>query len=266
MMLTDKDFLSFINEYSSDALLKDRLNRIIDEEMEKPEDKMDTELIEYCLDKINKIDTEDKKGNGDSNDSRMKLTLKKNIAIAASVAVFLIGALSLSLVFFDINLLGIFGDPNNNHILNNSESQNNKVYTYNILGSELVKELSDNGFDNILLPEAFFSDNFKIEKIEYNITNDLITADILFKNDNFNGSCNINKFSAKEIVPDDDYLNTSDNFEELIIGKTVIKCFIKNGDAVIIYKDNLTIYTIRIPLNLDEAVDFAKTIKPGGVK
>ncbi len=48
-MLTDKEFLSFINDKSLDGSLKENLNKIIDEEMEKSEEEMDTELIEYTV-------------------------------------------------------------------------------------------------------------------------------------------------------------------------------------------------------------------------
>ena len=69
-MLTDKEFLSFINDKSLNGSLEENLNKIIDEEMEKSEEEMDTELIEYCLDKLSNLEvetpaTEEKKGNGD---------------------------------------------------------------------------------------------------------------------------------------------------------------------------------------------------------
>ena len=84
-MLTDKEFLSFINDKSLDGSLEENLNKIIDEEMEKSEEEMDTELIEYCLDKLSNLEvetpaTEEKKGNGDSNGKHIKLKFKKVIA------------------------------------------------------------------------------------------------------------------------------------------------------------------------------------------
>ena len=108
-MLTDKEFLSFINDKSLDGSLEENLNKIIDEEMEKSEEEMDTELIEYCLDKLSKLeaetpDTEEKKGNGDSNGKHIKLKFKKVIAVAAAIAVLLVGTLSVSAVVFDVNL------------------------------------------------------------------------------------------------------------------------------------------------------------------
>ena len=59
--------------------------------MEKSEEEMDTELIEYCLDKLSKLEaetpaTEEKKGNGDFNGKHIKF--KKIIAVAAAITVY----------------------------------------------------------------------------------------------------------------------------------------------------------------------------------
>lgn len=106
-MLTDKEFLSFINDKSLDGSLEENLNKIIDEEMEKSEEEIDTELIEYCLDKLSKLEaetpaTEEKKGNGDSNGKHIKF--KKFIVVAAAVAVLFVGTISASAIIFDVNL------------------------------------------------------------------------------------------------------------------------------------------------------------------
>ena len=65
-MLTEKEFLSFIKDKSLDGLSEENLNRIIVEEMEKSEEKMNTELLAYCLETWRKLeaeapDTEEKK-------------------------------------------------------------------------------------------------------------------------------------------------------------------------------------------------------------
>ena len=85
-MLTEKEFLSFIKDKSLDGLSEENLNRIIVEEMEKSEEKMNTELLAYCLETWSKLeaeapDTEAKKGNGDSNGKHIKRKCKKVVAI-----------------------------------------------------------------------------------------------------------------------------------------------------------------------------------------
>ena len=265
-MLTDKEFLSFINDKSLDGSLEENLNRIIDEEMEKSEEEMDTELIEYCLDKLSKLeaeipDTEKKKGNGDSNGKHIKLKFKKVIAIAAAIAVFLVGTLSVSAVVFNVNLFGGIVEFYNDYIRINFDKTDDKADEYQLLGTELAKDLADNGFDTVLLPEDFFSEYYEIQKVEYDVTEVVITANITFNYENKCGCINISKYSMEEIVPDVEFLNVTSNIEELTIGNTTVYCFMQDDATAITYRDGLSIYFIQIPLNLDEAIEFAKTIK-----
>lgn len=265
-MLTDKEFLSFIIDKSLDGSLEEKLNRIIDEEMEKSEAEMDTELIEYCLNTLSKLDakandTEEKKGNGDSHGKHIKLKFKKVIAIAAAIAVLLVGTLSVSAVVFDVNFFDGIVELYNNYIRINFDKTDDKSYEYQLLGTELAKELADNGFNEVLLPEAFFSEYYEIQKMEYDVTEVVITANITFNYANKHGYINISKYSMQEIVPDVEFLNVTSNIEELTIGNTTVYCFMQDEATAITYRDGLSIYFIQIPLNLDNAIEFAKTIK-----
>lgn len=265
-MLTDKEFLSFINDKSLDGSLEENLNRIIDEEMEKSEEEMDTELIEYCLDKLSKLEaeipyTEEKKGNGDSNGKHIKLKYKKVIAIAAAITVLLVGTLSVSAVVYDGNLFDGIVELYNDYIRINFDKTNEKADEYQLLGTELAKELADNGFSEILLPEAFFSDEYNITKMEYETFEYINSVNIMFEYKNKLGNIQISEYAIAEIVPDVEFLNVTSNIEEIEIGNITVYCFMQNKSVAITYRDGLSVYFIQIPMNLDEAIEFAKTIK-----
>ena len=266
MMITEKEFLSFINDKTLDGSLEENLNRIIDEEMEKSEEEMDTELIEYCLDKLSKLeaktpDTEGKKGNGDSNGKHIKFKFKKFIAIAAAIAVFLVGTFSVSAVVFDVNLFDGIVELYNDYIRINFDKTDNNADTYQLLGTELAKELADNGFDAILLPEEILSSDYEITKTDYEFTEVITSVDIIFKHKNKTGCAYISKYYMEEIVPDIEFLNVTSNIEELKKGNITVYCFMQNDSAAITYRDGLSIYFIQVPMNLEEAIEFAKTIK-----
>ena len=265
-MLTDKEFLVFINDNSLDGSLEENLNRIIDEEMEKSEEEMDTALIEYCLDKLNNLetethDTEEKKGNGDSNGKRIIFKFKKVIAIAAAVAVFLVGTLSVSAFVFDVNLFDGIVEIYNDYIRINFDKTNDKADSYQLLGTELAKELANNKFDEVLLPEAILSDEFEITDIVYESGEYMNTANITFKYNNELGSFFITKYTMSELVPDVEFLNVTSNIETINIDNINVFCFTQDKYASINYKDDLSIYTIQIPIELDDAIELAKTIK-----
>lgn len=265
-MLTNEDFLAFLNDRSFVGSFEEQIAKIIDEESEKPEAEMNTELIEYCLDKLRKLedetsDTKEKKGNGDSNGKYIKFNFKKVIVIAAVIAVILVGTVSVSAVVLDVNLFDGIVEIYNDYIRINFDKTNDNADTYQLLGTELAKELADNGFDAVLLPEEILSSDYEITKTDYEFTEVITSVDIIFKHKNKTGCAYISKYYMEEIVPDIEFLNVTSNIEELKIRNITVYCFMQNDSAAITYRNGLSVYFIQVPMNLEEAIEFAKTIK-----
>lgn len=263
-MIDDKEFLVFINDKTLDGSLEQNLSRIIEEELEKPEEEMDTELIEYCLDRLNKlqateIHSEEIKDIDKSNIKQTKVKYKRIIVVAAVLAVIFIGTFSASATIFNVSLFGGVVELYNDYIRINFDKIDNDD-GYEFLGTELKNQLINNGFEVVRLPEAFFSDEYEITNIEYETGEFINLANITFKIKNSTGSINISEYSMEEIVPDVEFLNVTGNVEELTIGNIKIYCFIQKDAAAITYRDGLSIYYIQIPINLVEAIAFAKTI------
>ena len=101
----------------------------------------------------------------------------------------------------------------------------------------------------------------KKTKTEYEKGEYINSVNIIFEYKNKRGSFHIDKYAMEEIVPDVEFLNVTSNIEELTIGNTTVYCFMQDDSAAITYRDGLSIYFIQIPLNLDDAIEFAKTIK-----
>lgn len=267
IMITDKEFSAFLNDKSLDCHLKEKLASIIDEEMEKPEKEMDTGLIEYCLDALAKIEEkttdgeEYKKGKGDSNGKHIKLTLKKIIAIAAAIAVLLVGSISTSAIVFNVNLFDSIVELYNDYIRINFDKTDDKSDNHQLLGNELIKELSDKGFNEVLLPEAIFSDEYSITKIEYETVEYINSVNITFQYKNKPGVIYITKYSMSDMVPDIEFLNVTSDIETINVSDVTAYCFMQGKSASINYKDGLTLYTIQIPTNLENSLEIAKTIK-----
>lgn len=265
-MLTDKEFLDFINDKSLDGSLEESLNRLIDDEMEKNEEEMDTELIEYCLKKLDYLDEKalsesEKKGKGESNDKHVRLRFKKVIAIAAIISVLLICTLTATGSTFGVKLFDGIVELYNEYVRINFDKIDGEVGEHKFLETELAKELSENGFNKVLLPEAIFSDDFEITKTEYESTELVLCANISFKYKRENGYIYISQHAIEEIIPDDEFCYVSSEIKKLQVGDISIFCFVQAGKTTITYKDGLSTYNIRVPLSLDDAIEFAKTIK-----
>ena len=101
----------------------------------------------------------------------------------------------------------------------------------------------------------------EITNIEYESGEYTNTVNITFKYKNELGSLNITKYSMDEIVPDVEFLNVTSEIKEVKNGNITIYCFMQDDSAAVTYRDSLSVYFIQIPMELDEAVEFAKTIK-----
>lgn len=266
IMMNDKEFLTLFNDDPLDNSQRKRLRKIIDDELEKPVEEMDTELIDYCLDMLNtlekKVQEKDgKKKCGDSDGKHIKQKFKKVIILVAIIAVLLVGTVSVSAVFFDYNLIGGVVELYKDYIRINFDEIDDKSEKYELLGTELAKELADNDLQPVLLPEIILSEKFEISKIDYEKTEHLITANIVFKCDKGIGYVDISKYSAEELVPDIEFLDVSSAIEQIKIDNLIVFIFQQNENYTITYRDGLFLYTILVPFNYDETIEFAQTIK-----
>lgn len=268
-MLTDKEFLSFVNDESLDGLSEEKLNRIIDEEMQKPESEMNTELIEYCLDKINSLntDTEDNretteiKDDGSHTVRHKKLKMKRIIVVAAAIAVLFIGAYSVSAVVSEANLFDGIVELYNDYIRIRFDKTENKTDGYGLLDTDLAKELADHGFGEVLLPEAFLSDEIKITGIEYQPGEYISLATISFKYKHKKGNFFITRHGSKDMMSNENFHNVTSDIKEVEVAGITAYCFMQGKNASVNYSNELNVYTFYIPMDLEEAVEFAKTIK-----
>lgn len=265
-MLTDKEFLAFMGDKSLDGSLEERLNKLIDDEMEKSEEEMDTELIEYCLNKLNYLDEKalsesEKKGKGEPNKKRVRLRFKRLIAIAAIISVLFICTLTAAGSVFDIKLFDGIVELYNDYVRINFDKIYGEAAEYQLLETELAKELADNGFDKVLLPEAIFLDEYEITKAEYESGKLITCSNISFKYKSKKGYIYIRQYATEKMVEDDDFLHVTSDIKMLQVGNTSVFCFTQNGSTTITYRDGLSIYLILVPLELDDAMEFAKTIK-----
>lgn len=263
-MLTDKEFLDFIGDKSLDGSLEESLNRLIDDEMEKSEEEMDADLIEYCLNKLNYLDEKalsTPKKKGESKDKHVRLRFKKVIAIAAIISVLFICTLTAAGSAFDIKLFDGIVELYNEYVRINFNKIDGEAGEYKLLETELAKELAENGFDKVLLPEAIFSRGFEVTKTEYE-TGELITcSNISIKHKNKMGYIYIRQYAVQAMVEEYEFLHVTSDIKMLQVGNTTIFCFTQSGNTTITYRDGLSIYLILVPLELDDAIEFAKTIK-----
>ena len=263
-IIKSSDILCFIKDKSID-LPKEELERIINEELEKPENEMDTDLIEYCLDALNELDSEKvsavkEKKVGDSNEKVISRRFRRAAAVAAAAIFLFIGAVSVSAFIFDVNPFDGIVELYNDHIRIRFDKSNANADNYKLLGSELAKELADNGISPVLLPEALLSDKTKITKTEYQISDVVISANINFVYGKEKGHLTIDYFDSIDFFGESEYPDAK-NIVQLDVSGIYVYVFEQNGNGSIAYKDGKSQYGIFSSMTYEQAIEFAKTIK-----
>lgn len=258
-MMSHKEFMEFLKDKAPGEITENSLRQIIDEEFEKAEEEMNTELIEYCLDMLNTA-ADEKTEKAEKKHTAVRF--KKIAAVAAAVAVLLVGTLTASAVNFDISLFDGLVEVYTDYVRINFDKSDDKADSYELSDTELAKELSKNGFTDVLLPEAVFSDDFEITEITYELFEYTDSANIHFNYKQKAGVIYISTYASEELVPDVEYLHVTGEVEAIDVNGTTVYCFSQVKKlSTIAYLDGLTYYSIQLPTDSETAKEIAKTIK-----
>lgn len=263
-MIKGSDILRFIKDESVD-LPKEELERIIEEELNKPENEMDADLIEYCLDALNEIESNDivdikAVGTSDSRKKLINKPLKKIFAVSAAIAILAIGSLSVFAAVSDVSILDGLVELYNKYIVVRFDKSNDKAEDYELLDTELAQELKETGIHPVLLPEALLSDKARITEIEYEFTDAITSVNIDFVYGKENGNIIISKYDSAVSIGESEYPYAS---VPTLINVNGITIYVleQNRKGTITFIDDHTEYTIVSSMSYEQAIEFAKTIK-----
>lgn len=264
-MINSSDILRFIKDKSVD-LPKEELERIIEEELNKPENEMDADLIEYCLDALNEIESNGtveikaERTSDSSKDNRITKPFKKIFAVAAAVAILAVGSLSVFAAVSDVSILNGLVELYNKYIVVRFDKSDNKADDYELLGTKLAEELKENGIYPVLLPEALLSKETQITEITYEFTDAITSVNIGFVYGTEKGNLMIDKHELQEVIGEAEYPNAR-NVTTLEINGVSVYVFEQSKKGTITFMDNQTEYTIVSSMTFEQAIEFAKTIK-----
>lgn len=263
-MIKSSDILRFIKDKSAD-LPKEDLERIIEEELSKPENEMDADLIEYCLDALNELESNNTvdikaEGTSDSKEKIINIPLKKFLAVVAAIAVLAVGSLSVFAAVSDVSIMDGLVELYNKYIVIRFDKSNDKAEDYELLGTELAQELKENGIHPVLLPEALLSNEAQITEIEYEFTDVITSVNINFIYRNEKGHLVISYYDSADYMGESEYPNSK---SVTVVETSGIQIYVFEQDqkGSIAYKDGQIEYGIFSSMSYEDAIDFAKTIK-----
>lgn len=181
----NKEILKSILETSSAEFSYEEIQNMLDEELEKNEEEMDTDLIDLCIEVLSRESTEKTVS---TDDTEKRNSIRRIFLIAAVVAVLSVLTVSASAEIFSVDtetgIVCIFGKQISLNIKQLRHINENE-------------ELSEQDLENINLLPMFLEDNCKLtydtslQNFEDNINFNFITNDI-------SGYINIRKNSLCE--------------------------------------------------------------------
>lgn len=243
------------------------IEEMMDEELSKDPDEIDTEFISICADVINRAHAEeDKRIEQEEKLKAKKIKARKVLLIAAILILVLSLSLSASAKLFNIDASEKVVRFFNNHFNVNLGNAKTDADGYTDNGLELISNLEEKGFENIVLPAALISEDYST-KINTLREGNVEQAYIDFKS-------NSTDFNGNIIITN--HVNSEDNFT---IGQVSVpdvynqvKQIKVNGIDVLVFSDETTSYIYYIDKNIeyhmhilncdfDSTVRIAETIK-----
>lgn len=243
----NKDTILEILNSESETLLVGDVRNILDEELNKPEDEMDLDLIELCMDAIESAQA--KKSNG----KRVKMNISK-VLIAAVIFVLLVAlTIPVCAKYFNINvpngIVEFYGDHFDVDISGNKHVD------------DILAELEKNGVKDAVLPEIVLYPETKIYDFKP-ISNDNTTLSFKFKNNKSNGAIAIQEYQFNNIIYEKSKLESNTSMIDTIsIDETYILLYINNKYVCIDYYNNNLKYSIYLEnCSYETAYQIAQTI------
>ncbi|MCH5170579.1 MAG: DUF4367 domain-containing protein [Oscillospiraceae bacterium] len=241
------------------------IEEIMDEELSKTPDEMDTELIDICADILDKEYSKENAEPKANNQKAKKFKVGKVLLIAAILIVILGLSLSASAKFLNIDASEKVVKFVNNHFHVDLGNENTDEGNYSSNGLELISDLNDYGFENITLPNALLSEEYST-KININSLENIERATVAFKSNstNINGSIyitmhrnNNDSFAIGQSSVSDLY----NQVKQISVNGIDLLIFSDNTTSLIFYIDKNIEYRIDINCDFDSAVEIAETIK-----
>lgn len=249
----ENETLKKILKEKSVSFTAEELQLMIDEELEKSEEEMDTDLIDKCLDALDEID----EANAVVKKKRIKL--RKALLIAAIVAIVLSIAIPVCAKILNINVSEEVVKRYNDYFdvnLPDAVSDENEVL-------DIETSLKDAGLNEIVLPRDVLNDEFK--KYDFDVDYEdqfLKTIDFRINNSDIDGHVSIRiydgefDFSMGKSKANKDFEQVFqvdfDDFEAIIFNEDSVSC--------IYYIYGQCEYTIKVDCNIDQAKSIAETI------
>lgn len=291
-MITAKEIKEFLD--TPIYMTRAEIIELMDEEIDKGPEDMDTDLVDHLVELLLKLDEEEEKMAGEpvelpnpeiieipeqsesdddkDNDKKddqdnpkiitfgHRLKFKKIAAVAAAACLITITTAGASAHFFDFNIAEELVEYFSNHLKLKQEGGTQNADSYSLTSSALAQELEINGISPVVLPVALLTDDWEIENITFQHKSTFTSAFIEFKREKAIIGLNIVKYISSDYLLDSNISYPNKGTQIEINGINVFVFDLKR-EPYAVYQDGLTKYSLSTNCNYDEVLEIVKTIK-----
>jgi hypothetical protein len=246
-IIMNKEILYEILNSKSEILSSTEIENIMNEELDKSPQDMDTDLIDLCLDALNTFDEEK------LNKRKKKYRFGKTL-IAAAIFVLVIGiTIPVCAKYLSINvpegIVAIY-----NECFNIDISQDDYI-------DDIYGQLEQDGIDDIVLPKLIFETDSIISNYTFSNDNNALIVSFDFSNDAIIGSVTIEKYEQYEFFSGTGKISSEfENIEYFNINDISVLVFGIDDKSYISYSVDKTDYCISLNCDYKTACQIAKTI------
>lgn len=246
-MIMNKEILYEILNSKSETLSSAEIESILNEELDKSPQEMDTDLVDLCLEALNSVD--EKK----LNNRKKKYRLSK-ILIAAALFALIIGiSIPVCAKYLNVNvpqgIVTLYKE-----CFNIDLSTDKKV-------DNISKQLIADGLDDAALPDILFSNDTSIFDYYHDNNSSNFNFEFSYENKKINGSVTIEKYNEYDFFTGQSkVVSDFDNVEQLNQNGNMVIVFSKDDLSYINYSVDKIEYNIVLDSNYEVACEIAKTI------
>ncbi len=238
------------------------IEEILNNELEKGPDEMDTALVDACVSTLNKADdnlSENENKEKPLNNKKCK-SIRRVILIAAILVI----------------IVSLFAIPTIAHHFHRDVSPDKVSFTDDSIGvnlqedfgeyksiDETLKDLENFGFTDIILPAELLSGKYEVAG-EYKVDDVTTSAKLVFKKDDKVIKATIRtsqKSNYNFSIGESDLDTKYPCVQEIRTGNIDIIVFGDVESAGVLYYNNGIDYKIHMEMEFNSAVEFAKTIE-----
>ena len=237
-------------------LSTEEIKALIQKEVNKGPDKLDTDYIDLCFDLLAV------KGNAKGKRVKFKKPAKVLLVAAALMVVFISTVTASAQFNFDIPQSIAKLKDNNAEIDYNLENADTTADGYALLDTDLAKQIADYGITPVTLPEEMTKENCKviqIEDVSVDETWKIISVDFYYNKQK--GWLRVEQMSEEFETAGVSTVMDIKSGQMININGMDILLFEQEGSYKIKYKDNNTTYDISLDCDSETAIKFAESIK-----